>query len=246
MNFVLITAVGVGGATIIGSLIGFLFKGISHKFSDYILAFASGVMLSASIIGLILPSIEKERPITLVLSVIGIVTGALLIGVIDRAVPHFHRILAKDAKDECIDKVLLFVIAIAIHNIPEGIAAGVGFGSDNPADAIMIACGIALQNLPEGMVLISPMLSAGISPVKTLLIAVFTGVIEIVFTIVGFLTVSISDALLPFLLSFAGGTMIFVISDEMIPETHADGNEKGATFALIIGFCLMIVIDYLI
>lgn len=244
MNFVLITAFGVGGATIIGALVGFLFKNISHKFSDFILSFAAGVMLAASIFGLIIPAVEDGNLHSLLLSLFGIWAGACCISVIDRIVPHFHRIIARDAKGESVDKVLLFVIAIAIHNIPEGIAAGVGFGSENPSNAIMIALGIALQNLPEGMVLISPMLSAGISTPKTLLIAIFTGVIEIIFTFVGYLTVNISDSLLPFLLSFAGGTMLFVISDEMIPETHSDGNEKGATFAFLLGFCLMLLMDF--
>ena len=246
MNIVLITALGVGCATISGSLAGFIFKDISHKFSDVILSFASGVMLAASIIGLILPAIDGGSPVALILSLLGIFTGALTISAIDRIVPHFHRIIVKDAKGKCVDKVLLFVIAIAIHNIPEGLAAGVGFGTENPAEALLIAGGIALQNFPEGMVLISPMLSAGISARKTFLIAFFTGVVEIVFTVIGYVTVSISNGILPFILSFAGGTMIFVISDEMIPETHADGNEKGATFAMMVGFCLILFINYIL
>ena len=141
---------------------------------------------------------------------------------------------------------LLFVMAIAIHNLPEGIAAGVGFGSDNTAQALMIAGGIALQNIPEGMVIIAPMLSAGISRRRTFLIASATGAVEVVGTLLGYFAVSISAAILPFALAFAGGTMLYVISDEMIPDTHAHGSERGATYALLIGFCLMLAMDVLL
>ena len=143
-------------------------------------------------------------------------------------------------------KVLLFVLAIAIHNLPEGIAAGVGFGSGNTAEALTIAGGIALQNIPEGMVIIAPMLAAGISPKRTFLYAALTGVVEVVGTLIGYFAVSISTAILPFALAFAGGTMLYVISDEMIPETHAHGSERGATYALLVGFCLMLCVDVLL
>ena len=133
--------------------------------------------------------------------------------------------------------------AIAIHNLPEGIAAGVGFGGDNTAEALIIAGGIALQNIPEGMVIIGPMLAAGISPKRTFACAVFTGIIEIAGCLIGYLAVTVSQFILPFALAFAGGTMLYVISDEMIPETHSHGSEWGATYALLFGFSLMLVLD---
>ena len=110
----------------------------------------------------------------------------------------------------------------------------------------MIAGGIALQNIPEGMVIIAPMLAAGIKPKKTFLYAALTGLVEIVGTLLGYFAVSISTAILPFALAFAGGTMLYVISDEMIPETHAHGEERGATYSLLFGFCLMLVVDVLL
>ncbi len=137
-------------------------------------------------------------------------------------------------------------MAIAIHNLPEGIAAGVGFGSGDTTQALIIAGGIALQNIPEGMVIIAPMLAAGISPRKTFILAMITGLVEVVGTLIGYFAVSISTAILPFALAFAGGTMLYVISDEMIPETHAHGSERGATYALLIGFCVMLVTDVLL
>ena len=139
---------------------------------------------------------------------------------------------------------MLFVLAIAIHNFPEGIAAGIGFGSGNTAEALTVAGGIALQNIPEGMVVIAPMLAAGISRKRTLLIALSTGLIEVVGTLVGYLAVRISTVILPFALAFAGGTMLYIISDEMIPETHSHGCERGATYALLVGFCLMLAVDF--
>lgn len=224
MKIVFLTALGVGGASVIGALIGFLFKGISHKFSDIILAFAAGVMLSAAVMGLILPSLEYGGEFKLVVTVAGIFCGALCVNVMDKLVPHIHKIAGMEQemhpeKQAQLNKVLLFVIAIAIHNLPEGIAAGVGFGGGDMASALTIAGGIALQNIPEGMVIITPLLAAGVSRGRTFLIAVATGVIEVVGTLVGFFAVSLSSAILPFALAFAGGAMLYVISDEMIPET---------------------------
>ena len=145
-----------------------------------------------------------------------------------------------------VNKVMLFVMAIAIHNLPEGIAAGVSFGAGNDTEAMLIAGGIALQNIPEGMVIIGPMLAAGVSPKRTFLCAMATGLVEVVGTLLGYFAVTVASAILPFALAFAGGTMLYVISDEMIPETHAHGAQRGATYALLVGFCLMLVSDVLI
>ena len=216
MGMVLLTALGVGGATIIGAILGVVFKKISHQFSDVVLSFAAGVMLAAAILGLILPSLEYGGKFGLITTVAGIFVGAIALNLIDKLVPHLHRIAGADIEDHesngKLSKVLLFVTAIAIHNLPEGIAAGVGFGSGNASEALLIAGGIALQNIPEGMVIIAPMLAAGISRSRTFLIAAATGVIEIIGTLLGYFAVSISAAILPFSLAFAGGTMLYVIS----------------------------------
>ena len=249
MDLVLLTALGVGGATVIGALIGFLFKNISHKFSDIVLSFAAGVMLAAAVLGLVIPSIEYGGKYGVIITIIGIFAGAVSLNFIDKLVPHLHKLAGDDIeshKDTSLSKVLLFVTAIAIHNLPEGIAAGVGFGSGDVAGALIIAGGIALQNIPEGMVIIAPMLAAGVKPKRTFMIAALTGMVEIVGTLIGYFAVSVSTAILPFALAFAGGTMLYVISDEMIPETHAHGSERGATYALLIGFCLMLAVDVLL
>ena len=247
---VVLTAIGVGGATVIGALLGFVIKNPSHKFTDIILSFAAGVMLAAAVLGLILPSVEYGGKYGLSTTVAGIFVGALALNCVDKLVPHLHKLSGgleeRHTGNEKLNKILLFVLAIAIHNLPEGIAAGVGFGSGNTAEAFLIAGGIALQNIPEGMVIIAPMLAAGIKPKKTFLFAALTGVVEVVGTLLGYFAVSLSTAILPFALAFAGGTMLYVISDEMIPETHAHGEERGATYSLLLGFCVMLVCDILL
>lgn len=247
MQLVLLTAIGVGGATIIGALIGFIFKKMSHKFSDIVLSFAAGVMLAAAVLGLVLPSLEYGGRLGIIVTITGIFAGALCLNLIDKLVPHMHKLVGADIEEHPnnanINRVLLFVTAIAIHNLPEGIAAGVGFGTGNTADALMIAGGIALQNIPEGMVIIGPMLATGISPKRTFICAMATGLIEVVGTLLGFFAVSIASVILPFALAFAGGTMLYVISDEMIPETHHEGN-SSSTYALLAGFALMLIMDF--
>ena len=251
MIMVLLTALGVGGATVIGAVIGFLFKNPSHKFNDIILSFAAGVMLAAAVVGLILPSLDYGGKWGILVTVIGIFCGAVCLNLIDKLVPHLHKMTGLDQemhpdKTAQLNKVLLFVIAIAIHNLPEGIAAGVSFGSENVAHALTVAGGIALQNIPEGMVIIAPMIAAGMSKKRTFFIALATGIVEVAGTFIGYFAVSISQVILPFALAFAGGTMLYVISDEMIPETHAHGNERSATYALLVGFAVMLIFDVLL
>ena len=252
MTEVLLTALGVGGATIIGATIGFIFKNVSHKFSDIVLSFAAGVMLAAAILGLILPAVEYGGSdlVGILITTVFVFLGAICLNLMDKLVPHLHKLSGveqeKHSDNAKVAKVLLFVFAIALHNFPEGIAAGVGFGTGNVSDAIMIAGGIALQNIPEGMVIIAPMLALGMSKKRTFLYASMTGIVEVLGTFIGYFAVSLASAILPFALAFAGGTMLYVISDEMIPETHAHGSQRGATYALLLGFCLMLAFDVLL
>ena len=249
MTMVLLTALGVGGATVVGALIGFIFRKLSHKFSDIVLSFAAGVMMAAAVLGLILPSLDYGGEWGLLITCAGIFVGALCLNLVDKLVPHLHNMVGADIEPHQngqLSKVILFVTAIAIHNLPEGIAAGVSFGTDDPTRALLIAGGIALQNIPEGMVVIGPMLAAGVPPRRTFIIGRLTGLVEVVGTLIGYFAVSVASVILPFALAFAGGTMLYVISDEMIPETHAHGNERGATYALLVGFCLMLVMDVLL
>ena len=251
MREVLLTALGVGGATMIGALLGFVLKKPSHKFNDIILSFAAGVMLAAAVVGLILPSLEYGGTWAILVTVAGLFAGALCLNLIDKLVPHLHKMTGVDGEAHPeqtarLDKVLLFVMAIGIHNLPEGIAAGVSFGTGDTLQALTVAGGIALQNIPEGMVIIAPMIAAGMSRRRTFVIAMMTGVVEVLGTLIGYFAVQVSTFILPFALAFAGGTMLYVISDEMIPETHAHGSERGATYALLVGFSLMLAMDFLL
>ena len=249
MELVLITALGIGGATVAGALIGFLFKKIPHEFNDGVLGFAAGVMLAAAIIGLILPSISFGGKHGILITAAGIFVGAFFLNFLDRFTPHLHRISGIDREKhpggtEQLNKVLLFVLAIGIHNLPEGIAAGVSFGTGNIGDAMTVALGIALQNIPEGMIIISPLLMAGVTKTRTFCIAAFTGLVEVVGTMLGYFAVTVAAVILPFALAFAGGTMLYIISDEMIPETHSHGFQRLATYSLLFGFVVMLVMDH--
>ncbi len=248
MKMVFLTAIGVGSATMIGALFGFIFKKISHRFSDIVLSFAAGIMLAAAVLGLILPSLEYGGSLNLLITISGIFAGAFCLNLLDKLVPHLHKLVGTESEahnNSSLDKILLFVAAIAIHNLPEGIAAGVGFGGGDTSQALLIAGGIALQNIPEGMVIIAPMLAAGVSSRRTFVCAIATGLVEVLGTLLGYFAVSVAAFILPFALAFAGGTMLYVISDVMIPETHAHGSQRGATYALLAGFCLMLITDVL-
>lgn len=248
MQLALISALGVGGATIIGVILGFMFQKIPHELADGVMGFAAGVMLSAAVFGLVIPSLEYGN---VWVTIIGILVGALFLNFADKLTPHLHHItgLEQEAHADSqsqLNKVMLFVMAIAIHNLPEGIAAGVGFGAQDIGNAVTVALGIALQNIPEGMVIVSPLILAGVPKKRVFFIACFTGVIEIIGTMIGYFAVSVASVILPAALAFAGGTMIYVVSDEMIPETHSHGYERLATYSLLVGFIVMILMDHYI
>ena len=237
MLLALLTALGVGGATIFGALFGFCFKRVSGNVQSVTMAAAAGVMLAAATAGLLLPALEGgARDYFAVLS--GAVCGGGCIHLCD-------RLLQKRCAGGDRQKLLLFVAAIAVHNLPEGLAAGVGFGAGSTQLALTVALGIALQNLPEGMVVVAPLLAAGFSPGKTLLIACGTGVSEIFGTLFGYCFVSAAAAFLPFALSFAGGCMVFVIADEMVPMSHREGRH-GESYAFLLGFCGMLLLNDLL
>ena len=247
MELVLLTALGVGCATIVGSIIGFFVKDVNHKTNDIILGFAAGIMLAAAINGLIVPAVDSVELSMLWLPIIGIFAGALFLNAMDRLTPHLHKVSGTDieahANNKNLNRAMLFVMAVALHNLPEGMAAGVSFGNDDVSVAITVAVGIALQNIPEGIVTVSPLVMSGVKRTRAFLLASITGLIEVLGTFVGFYVSEVSTHILPFALAFAGGTMLYIISDEMIPETHSHGYERTATYSILIGFTLMLVLD---
>ena len=250
MQMIILTAIGVGGATIIGAIIGFFFHNVSHRVNDIILSFAAGIMLAAAVIGLILPAVELVGKGGLWLPVVGIFVGALFLNAMDRMTPHLHKLTGVEIEshdhNKNLDGALLFVLAVAIHNLPEGMAAGVGFAGEDTGAALTVAVGIALQNIPEGIVTVSPLILAGVKRRRAFLLAAVTGLIEVAGTFIGYFLAGVSESILPFALAFAGGTMLYIISDEMIPETHSHGYERTATYSLLLGFVVMLIMDTLL
>ena len=239
MNALILTALTVGGATIFGGAAGLVFKRTTKTFTDGVLSFAAGVMLAAAFIGLILPSIEYGG---VWVSVVGIFLGALLVNFLDLLVPLITA-RGRTLENDRMRRVFLFVMAIALHNLPEGIAAGVGLGAGEASDGFLIATAIALQNIPEGLIVTVSMLGVGVKPLRAFLISAMTGVIEIFGTFLGYFAITLSSAMLPFILALAGGTMLYVISEEMIPETHSADSGKLSTYFLLAGFSLILIFD---
>ena len=246
MEIVILTAFGVGGATVFGAVIGLIFRGGSKTFNESAMPLAAGIMLAAAMLGLIFPSLEYGGRFGVAVTIIGIFLGALCVNLTDLALLKFFdkRVyLNCEMSGDRIRRAFLFVMAIAIHNLPEGIAAGVGFGAEDSSSGFLIATAIALQNIPEGMAVIVAMLDAGMKKGKTFFYAAMTGVVEIFGTLLGFYTANVSKVLLPFVLAFAGGNMLYVIADEMIPSTRGEETSHRAAYLILSGFCLMLILD---
>lgn len=247
MQPVLLSAVGLFGATLLGSLLGFAVKSLPHRWNDTLLGYCAGVMLAASTLGLIVPAFGMcgaEGVWGKVLVATGVMGGALFLNVLDLVTPHLHHITGLDPEahrnNNRVDRILLFVMAIALHKFPEGMAAGVSLHSDG-GSAWSVSFGIALQNVPEGMVVIAPLLMAGVTRTRTFLLSAAIALLEVAGGATGYAMGSVDVALLPVMLGFAGGAMLYVTSDEMIPETHAHGFQKEATYALLLGFMTLLL-----
>ena len=195
----------------------------------------------------IVPAAEEAGISRWWLVLAGVIAGMLFLNVLDLLTPHLHRLTGLDEEEHrnnaSLNRVLLFVLAIALHKFPEGMAAGVGFNAADSSSAWAVSFGIALQNVPEGMVVIAPLLIAGVSKLRTFLISLAIALLEVVGVWVGYGMGSISSLMLPVMLALAGGAMLYVVSDEMIPETHSHGYQKVATYALVLGFVTLVFLD---
>lgn len=239
-----------GGMTAIGALPVLLGKTVSPRLKDMLLAFAAGVMLAASFFSLIIPGLERGAELfggklaAAAIASTGIAIGVAFVAVLDVIVPHQHFAQGRQGPlDAEIAKIWLFTLAITIHNIPEGLAVGVGYGGGDIAAGTTLAIGIGLQNAPEGLAVALALWSIGYSKTFAVLIAGLTGAVEPVAGAIGAYAVSISQVVLPWALTFAAGAMLYVISHEIIPETHKGGHEKAATFGLTVGLIAMMVLD---
>lgn len=213
------------------------------------LALAAGVMLGATIFSLLVPALEvvitrtgSETRAALVASG-GIALGALVMWLIHAHVPHEHFIKGPENEGSVrLGRNWLFVLAITLHNFPEGMSVGVAYGGDFES-GVAVTIGIGLQNLPEGLAVAAALIGDGFSRSRAFWIAALTGMVEPAGGVLGAFAVGLSDALLPWGLTFAAGAMLFVISGEIIPETHRSGFEQRATFSLVLGFILMMMLD---
>jgi len=259
LNYLLLALLGgifTWSITLIGASTVFLNRGPGRKPFDCMLGFAGGVMLAASFFSLIVPSIEYSKnlsvPLWFPLSV-GFILGSLFLLVLDKVVPHLHP-NAKSSETEGIKREIpvyfLLILAITIHNIPEGLAVGVSFGSlkyfkdyENFFAAVSLAFGIGIQDFPEGLAVSMPLATLGMSKGRSFWYGQLSGIVEPVFAVIGALLVSVFSKILPYALSFAAGAMIYVVVEEVIPETQKAGNTDISTMSFLFGFLLMMVLD---
>jgi len=237
-----IASLVAGLATGAGALPVLFTRRISDRLLDILLGFSAGVMLAATSFSLIIPAIDLSGPWV---AVFGLVLGALVLHLVDRFVPHFHPFLGAEGPPSKMSQVWLFVLAITIHNFPEGLAVGVSFGSGDVATVLTIAMAIGLQNMPEGLAVALPLLREQYSRGRSLWYATLTGLVEPIGGLLGVAMVSIFKPILPWGPAFAAGAMLFVVGDEMIPESHRKGFAREATFGLIAGFVVMMFLDCL-
>jgi ZIP family zinc transporter len=245
-----LASLGAGLVTSLGALPVLFGTDVSRRFGDTMLGFAAGVMLAASFFSLIIPGLEIAKAIFVnqwlpsLVMVGGVLAGAALIGVLNELVPHEHFIQGRQGPElDQVGQVWLFVLAITLHNLPGGLAVGVGFGEGNIARGTTLAIGIGLQNAPEGLAVALALLSIGCSRRKAFVVATLTGLVEPVTGLAGAYAASMSRLMLPGMMALAAGAMIYVISHEIIPETHRHGSQTLATLGLVLGLALMMLLD---
>ena len=234
------TAVGSVGVLFISSL--------SRKLEDSLLSVAAGIMLAATFFSLLLPGLEFAGQQHGEILSVGIVSAGLLLGAvalfaIHQKVPHEHFQLGREGGDATeLSRIWLFVIAITLHNFPEGMAVGVGFAGGELSNGLPLALGIGLQNIPEGLAISVALLSVGYAKKQSAIVGALSGLVEPIGGLLGAIAVSSAAAVMPWALAFSAGAMLFIISDEIIPETHSADNKNLATFSLLGGFVIMMVL----
>lgn len=230
----------------LGAFLIFLWRNVTQRFLDASLGFAAGIMLTASFTSLIVPGIEYGGVIPVI---IGIALGVLIMDLGDHIIPHFHLPHTYFINKEGIDTkriraVWLFIFAITLHNMPEGLAVGVGFGSGNLNDALVLMMAIGIQNIPEGFAVSVSAMSAGLGKrFYATFVGIRAGLVEIPLALIGAWAVHSMKPILPYAMGFAAGAMLYVISDEIVPETHRKGHERLATLGTMIGVVVMLYLD---
>ena len=244
------------GVTALGAALVFFAKEVKQKYMDASLGFAAGVMIAASFWSLLAPSIEMSENMGLpawLPPAVGFILGAAFLRLCDKLIPHLHRFVPISEAEGISTrwkKTILLVLAITLHNFPEGLAVGVAFGavahgleSATLAGAVTLAIGIGLQNFPEGLAVSMPLRREGISRRKSFWYGQLSGVVEPMAGVFGAAAVWYAQPVLPYALSFAAGAMIFVVVEEAIPESQNHGNTDLATLGAMLGFTIMMVLD---
>jgi ZIP family zinc transporter len=239
-----------GLATALGALPLVFIKRVSDKTRDGMLGFGAGVMLAASCFSLILPGIDAAQALTgsktqaALIVAAGLGAGALFLLLSHNLIPHEHFVKGSDGVSSLkLKQTWLFVSAITLHNFPEGLAVGVGFGGGNLAEGAALALGIGLQNIPEGLVVAMALLAAGYTRALAFGVSLLSGLVEPIGGAFGAGVTVLAQPLLPWALAFAAGAMLFVVSHEIIPESHRNGHESRATGGVLSGFAIMMVLD---
>ncbi|MEY4768840.1 MAG: hypothetical protein RL637_1479 [Pseudomonadota bacterium] len=241
-----------GLATGLGAIPAIFFKNISEKLFSSLLGAAAGVMLAATAFSLLVPGMESGKIVWpnshhgLLAVCFGMILGAVFLHIADQNLPHLDFDTIPDHHIDSLKKISLFIIAITIHNFPEGMSVGVSFGGGNLNNGIVLAIAIALQNIPEGLAVALPLIALGYNQWKAVGIATLTGLVEPIGGLLGVSMVTLFQPILPIAMGFAAGAMLFVISEEIIPETHSKGRSRYATFSLMIGFIVMMTLDNLL
>jgi ZIP family zinc transporter len=237
-----LATIGTGLATGLGALPAIFTRKVSDRLMDGLLGFAAGVMLAATAFSLLLPALEMGG---ILITVVGLLSGAVFLDLADRLVPHMHFISGGEGPPSSLRRVWLLIFAITLHNFPEGLAVGVSFGSGDYQSATVLAIAIALQNMPEGLAVALPLIRERYSVGRALAYATLSGMAEPIAGLIGAAAVRLARPILPFAMAFAGGAMLFVVSDEIIPETHRRGYERVGTIGVIAGFAVMMILDTL-
>ena len=252
-----------------GALVILPFPRLNMRFYDFVMGLSGGIMLSVATLGLIDEALAHGG---LAVAILGILAGAGLLFAFDRAIPHFHRRLMdgtssegelewegsesrrrrarrghtlETARARSLQRGVMVGVAIAIHNLPEGFVVGASYTAQ-PALGFLVAAAIALHNIPEGIAVAAPLFAGGVSKLKSVFWATLSGLVEPLAAILGAVFVSTIGGIVPLALALAGGAMIYVVSDEMIPESHSHGYEHEATLGLVVGFIVMLILEAII
>jgi zinc transporter, ZIP family len=246
MDFIVIAflaSLAAGLATGVGALPVLLVRAPSERLFDAMLGFAGGVMIAASMFGLLVPAFRLAG---IPIAIFGCILGILFLDRTNLLIPHLHRLRGVEGPSAGRRRVRLLLLAMVIHNIPEGLAVGVSFGQEDIRAGFTIAIGIGLQNLPEGLVIAFPMIREGYSRWRAIAYATLAGLVEPVIALLGIALVTLATSLLPVGLAFAAGAMLFVVFHEILPESQRRGFQREATFSTLLGILVMVTVAYLV